>query len=114
MDYALPENLPSLEDICKSHPVKLKLHVKYLFRELYSYPGIFLRLAGLWVICSIDHYGIDWLNDICKMSPNSTNVELLIYSGFGTFLDHRLIHSRSGSFVVDFLSESDTPLLSEI
>lgn len=114
VDYAMADNFPSLENICRSHPVKLKLNVEYPFRELCGHPEILSRLTELRVVSPTNEGGIGWLNDICKMSPNLTNVGLVLNSGLKSLNETTLLLSRLESLFVHSPEERDIALCNSI
>lgn len=115
VDYAMVENLPSLQDVvCRSHSVQLKLNVDDPFPELCDYPALLLKLTELRIIYSTNENGIGHLNDICKRSPNLTNVELVMDAGLENLQNCGLIHARLDSLTIYSPEEREIPSCNEI
>lgn len=82
VETIMAENLSLLHDIIfRSHPKKLKLIVEEPFEELANYCLLLRQVVELRFPSPAYDEDLEWLDNICRMSPKLTKMRLNIVSG---------------------------------
>lgn len=102
-----PEHLSSLGHICEQYPFTLGLYVEPDLEELVNCPGVLQSLARLELDSMIQDTCLDRLNDVCKRSPNLSEVILPMKGSLRQLLKHEPILVSLTDLSIDLDDQND-------
>lgn len=94
VSYPNVDDLPSLRAICTHYAVKLDMRTPVHMKELIEYQEILESLTNLRVLYPVGEEDLDWLNNVCRMSPNLSSLKFEMKGALQPLLEcsHVLAH----------------------